>query len=183
VADYFPRGEITGIDIALRAHLSGEARIATFEGSQTNTAFLDHVGKTVAPNGFDIIIDDASHIGEYTKTSFDHLFANHLKSSGLYVIEDWGTGYWDDWPDGRCYRPRTQTAALLLRILHRLRLIRQIPLHTHRYGLVGLIKELIDEQGVADLMRRSVHGSPGRASHFASVTITPSIVFVTKAAK
>jgi hypothetical protein len=23
----------------------------------------------------------------------------------LYVIEDWGTGYWDDWPDGKMVDP------------------------------------------------------------------------------
>jgi hypothetical protein len=27
---------------------------------------------------------------------------HHLKSGGLYMIEYWGTGNWNDWPDGRC---------------------------------------------------------------------------------
>jgi hypothetical protein len=50
------------------------------------------IADNVAPEGFDIIIDDASHIGELTKTAFWHLFDNHLKPNGLYAIEDWGTG-------------------------------------------------------------------------------------------
>ena len=54
-----------------------------------------------APGGFDIIIDDASHIGELTKTTFWHLFDHHLKPGGLYAIEDWGTGYLDDFSDGK----------------------------------------------------------------------------------
>src|SRR5438309_8699047 len=50
-----------------------------------------------APEGFDVIIDDCSHIGELTRISFWHLFEHHLKPGGLYVIEDWSTGYWDSW--------------------------------------------------------------------------------------
>jgi len=63
------------------------------------------VARKTAPEGFDIIIDDASHFGDLTKIAFWHLFDNHLKPSGLYVIEDWGTGYWSDWTDGKTYRP------------------------------------------------------------------------------
>ena len=55
-------------------------------------------------DGFDIIIDDASHIGELTKATFWHLFDRHLKPGGLYAIEDWGTGYLDDFPDGKKIR-------------------------------------------------------------------------------
>jgi glucose/arabinose dehydrogenase len=64
------------------------------------------VARKTAPEGFDIIIDDASHFVDLTKIAFWHLFDNQLKPSGLYVIEDWGTGYWSDWTDGKTYRPR-----------------------------------------------------------------------------
>ena len=63
--------------------------------------------RKTAPEGFDIIIDDASHFGDLTKIAFWHLLDNHLKPSGLYVIEDWGTGYWSDWPGGKSDRPRS----------------------------------------------------------------------------
>ena len=99
--DYFPQGTITGIDINLPKDFQPFERIHVFEGSQADLEFLTRVAKEVAPEGFDIIIDDASHIGELTKIAFWHLFDNHLKPQGLYVIEDWGTGYWSDWPDGK----------------------------------------------------------------------------------
>ena len=62
---------------------------------------MSRVANETAPDGFDIIIDDASHIGEFTKRSFWYLFDHHLKPGGLYVIEDWLTGYVDNWPDGK----------------------------------------------------------------------------------
>ena len=79
-------------------------RINFYQGSQEDTSFLNYVAeKEVGRYGFDIIIDDASHIGHLTKISFWHLFDNHLRSGGIYVIEDWGTGYWQDWLDGSMY--------------------------------------------------------------------------------
>jgi hypothetical protein len=99
--DYFPLGTIVGIDIKLPKDFSPTERIHVFEGRQDDPKFLSRVANETAPNGFDIIIDDASHIGELTKIAFWHLFDNHLKPGGLYIIEDWGTGYWNDWPDGK----------------------------------------------------------------------------------
>jgi hypothetical protein len=81
------------------------------KGNQADKAFLSKVASKTAPDGFDIIIDDASHIGELTKTSFWHLFDHHLKPGGLYAIEDWGTGYLDDFTDGRKFQPRISIRA------------------------------------------------------------------------
>jgi hypothetical protein len=50
------------------------------------------------------------------------LFDHHLKPGGLFAIEDWGTGYWEAWPDGRAWRAN----------------------EPHHAGMVGFIKELID---------------------------------------
>ena len=99
--DYFLKGQIVGIDIRLPAGFNPGERIRVYEGSQADPAFLTRVAEETAPEGFDIIIDDASHLGELTKTAFWHLFDNHLKPGGVYAIEDWCTGYLDDWPDGR----------------------------------------------------------------------------------
>jgi hypothetical protein len=49
--------------------------------------------------------------------------------------------------------------------------------------MVGFIKELIDEQGVADLTKGRLNGNPLRRSKFESMLITPYIVFVKKAAQ
>ena len=82
---------ITGIDIHPPEAFQTTERIQVFQGDQADTTFLSNVAKQVAPDGFDIIIDDASHIGEFTKKAFWHLFDNHLKSGGLYAIADWYT--------------------------------------------------------------------------------------------
>jgi hypothetical protein len=179
--DYFPKSTVAGIDLRLPTALPKDDRIHLFQGSQADTDFLSRVADTVAPEGFDVIIDDASHIGDLTKISFWHLFDRHLKKGGLYVIEDWGTGYWDDWFDGRSYRPRSTLRTVWEKGMRKLGLDKE-PWHNHNYGLVGFIKELVDEQGVADLTRRRVSGAPERASRFAQMVITPSIVFITKRA-
>lgn len=178
--DYFPKGTIVGIDIRIKVDFSNEERVHVFQGAQQDTKFLSEVARKTAPEGFDIIIDDASHFGDLTKIAFWHLFDNHLKPSGLYVIEDWGTGYWSDWPDGKTYRPRSKLYSGLLSLLKKIGLVSSIPYRSHHYGMVGLIKELVDEQGVADLTRANFSGSAKRGSKFESMTITPSIVFIKK---
>jgi hypothetical protein len=233
--DYFPKGTIVGIDIIVPPNFATEERIHFFEGSQTDTRVLSEVAGKMAPEGFDIIIDDASHIGEYTKQSFWHLFNNHLKPGGLYVIEDWRTGYQDilidgtKSPDGKSLkskegflsklrsglqphgtmsfsgkavktkgglqsilrsesRPRFNTLiyvlfAILLKtfpsllsgtggkaglppLFHHLL---KIPFETHRYGMVGFVKQLVDEQ--ASLV----------ISKFSKMMITKNLIFVHKA--
>jgi len=183
--DYFPLATIVGIDIQLPKGFQPTERIHVFEGSQADPQFLSRVANDIAPEGFDIIIDDASHIGELTKIAFWHLFDNHLKPGGMYVIEDWGTGYWDDWPDGRSLDLRTyfqsgfRRSPFWLKIARKLRL--KIPLRCHSYGMVGLAKQLVDEQGAQDVTRVQLKGKPKRVSKFENMLITPSIIFIRKA--
>ncbi|MDW7984525.1 MAG: class I SAM-dependent methyltransferase [Acidobacteriota bacterium] len=181
--DYFPHGTVVGIDLQLPKDFPPTERILLFQGDQTDTAFLSRVTRQVAPQGFDIIIDDASHIGEYTKRTFWHLFDHHLKPGGLYVIEDWGTGYWDDWPDGksldlRLYAP-PETLPDPPRSPYDPHWKRPWP--NHSYGMVGFIKQLIDEQGAIDVTRKSLKGHPEREPKFESMFITTGLVCVRKA--
>ena len=164
--DYFPRATIVGIDLTLPEQFVSGERIQIFEGNQADRAFLSEVANRTAPEGFDIIIDDASHIGELTKTTFWHLFDHHLKPGGLYAIEDWGTGYLDDFPDGKKFDPKPSTLD---------------PFPCHSYGMVGFVKELVDEQGAASIAR-NYPVAEHRASKFESVHVTPFIVFVIKVA-
>jgi len=189
--DYFPMGTIVGIDINLPKDFKADDRIHVFEGSQANHQFLSHVANVTAPEGFDIIIDDASHIGELTKASFWHLFDNHLKPGGLYVIEDWGTGYWDDWPDGKNLNleeysqpkfKRSHFWSLLLKVFGKLQFITPMRrMHCHDYGMVGFIKQLIDEQAAYDVTKRSLKGKSQRESKFENMIIMPSLLFIKKA--
>ena len=182
--DYFPFGTIAGIDIKLPKDFQPTKRIYVFEGSQNDPQFLSKVANEIAPNGFDIIIDDASHLGELTKAAFWHLFDNHLRPNGLYVIEDWGTGYWDDWLDGKSldlgsYFTGIRYNPLFLKIVRKLRL--KIPMKCHSYGMVGLIKQLVDEQGAHDVTRKNLKGKSIRASKFDHIIIFPGLVFIKKA--
>jgi len=206
--DYFPIGTIVGIDIDLPKGFSPGERIHVFEGSQADPRFLSEVANRMAPEGFDIIIDDGSHIGELTRIAFWHLFENHLKPGGLYAIEDWGTGYCDDWPDGRSVSLRRPAVSRLqgrlltkrlsvnpkkrhLKIPKSLfRFLPKAHVPCHSYGMVGFVKELVDEQGAVDLFE-SVNtpkkqwrfvsvNTPKRQSRFESVLITHNIVFVRK---
>ena len=176
--DYFPLGVITGIDIKLPEHFVPGERIQLFEGSQSDKQFLSDVANKIAPEGFDIIIDDASHVGTLTKTAFWHLFDNHLKPGGLYAIEDWGTGYLDDFPDGKRLDTVTSPTPSASEADNTRT---KVPFPCHSYGMVGFIKELVDEQGAASVtMERPI--DERRASRFKQVVITPCIVFVTKIA-
>lgn len=75
-------------------------------------------------------------LGKLTRETFNHLFDQHLKPGGVYVIEDWGTGYWDSWPDGK----------------------KVVPGVPHNEGMVGFVKELIDEAGMDNLSKTSCGG-------------------------
>jgi demethylmacrocin O-methyltransferase len=87
---YFPRGLVYGLDIFPKPGVHGP-RIRTVQGDQSDPEFLDELGCRLGP--FDIVIDDGSHINDHVKTSFGGLFP-HVRSGGLYVIEDLQTAYW-----------------------------------------------------------------------------------------
>jgi hypothetical protein len=179
--DYFSHGKIVGLDIKLPKDIQPTDNIYLFEGSQSDIAFLSDVANQTASEGFDVIIDDASHIGSLTKTAFWYLFDNHLKSNGLFIIEDWGTGYWDNWPDGKnlnleSYKPSSfQLNQFWLKVFGKLKIKK--PMKNHAFGMVGFIKQLIDEQGASDATANS---QKPRASKFESMTIYPGMVVIRK---
>ena len=179
--DYFPRGTIVGVDLKLPERFVPGERIQIFEGSQADERFLAEVANKTAPDGFDIIIEDASHIGELAKKTFWHLFDHHLKPGGLYAIEDWGTGYLDDFPDGRKFDPKPSILDSVRSLLpQRWATKLKVPFPCHSYGMVGFVKELVDEQAAGSIAM----GRKGafRLSKFEKLVITPGVVFVTKTA-
>lgn len=204
--DYFERGRIVGLDVEPVQVEDPTGRIRVYQGRQEDTELLDRIARETAPEGFDIVIDDCSHVGEPTRKSFWHLFDKHLKPGGLYVVEDWGTGYWDDWTDGVGYRrgaTRSGRPALyrLTRALARLQQSRaaaRVPLaagllrrakaatlrpqfHSHDFGMVGFVKELVDELGAADITNPTHGRGPERRSKFRELRLSPSHLFVVKA--
>ncbi len=87
---YFPKGQITGIDLYDKSALT-ECRIKIYQGDQTDPVFLQHVHDQEGP--FDIIIDDGSHFQSHIIASFETLFPL-MSSGGIYAIEDTQTSYW-----------------------------------------------------------------------------------------
>lgn len=108
--EYFPNATIIGLDIDPFCKQYERPGIHIEIGNQSNPVDLDRV-KKLAPNGFDVIVDDGSHVNKYTLMSFWHLFP-WLNKGGFYVIEDLGCSYgkieeWGcrDWPGMRFNDP------------------------------------------------------------------------------
>jgi SAM-dependent methyltransferase len=180
--DYFCRGKIVGLDINQVSIDDPTGRIHVYQGDQRDLGLLDRIGVDCAPDGFDIIIDDASHIAEFTKASFWHLFEHHLKPGGAYVIEDWRVGYWEAWDDGARYRPPGATRVWPHRLSPKPRPRSTFP--SHDYGLVGFTKQLMDELGM-DAITNPARGAPPpqRLPRFRRMEICPGQVFIVKATK
>ena len=68
-------------------------------GSQTDAAFLRRVIQEFGP--FDLIVDDGSHHSSHIIASFNHLYSDGLKDSGIYFVEDLHANYWLPWRDSR----------------------------------------------------------------------------------
>jgi len=210
--NYFSKSKIVGVDINKAGVAEKSERIFEFKGYQQDRDFLDHVAHKTAPGGFDIIIDDASHIGDVSKITFWHLFENHLKPGGIYVIEDWRTGYWDQWIDGVKYK-KARESKIIRPFMHKLakrcfsyserklrnglvkRVIiaflrkakratykRRFP--SHNFGMVGFVKELVDELGI-DMITSPERGSrvPQQQPRFKRMEIVPGQVFIVKSDK
>jgi len=160
--DYFKQFNILGLDRNPKWMIKGEERIQTLVANQIDIPdlFADKLTK------FDIIIDDMSHVGSLTKQSFRHLFDNNLKPGGIYVIEDWQTGYRDkkiingemfDY-EGKAYDGTNHTA-----------------------GMVGFIKELIDELSLAQITdSRYGNGQPPQQSTIREIRVFMGVVFIWK---
>jgi hypothetical protein len=95
--EYFYRSHILGIDINPDCKKYEEPRISVEIGSQADGAFLSRTCQQYGP--FDMILDDGSHMNEHVIYSFQHLWGS-VKSGGIYIIEDVGTSYWDEWGGG-----------------------------------------------------------------------------------
>jgi hypothetical protein len=95
--EYFYRANILGIDINPDCKKYEEPRISIEIGSQDDGKFLSRIWQQYGP--FDMILDDGSHMNGHMIYSFEHLFES-VKSGGVYVIEDVGCSYWEDYGGG-----------------------------------------------------------------------------------
>lgn len=182
--DFFRNGRIAGLDLEYVDVHDPTGRIQVYQGDQRDLKLLDRIGAEYATEGFDIIIDDASHIAEFTKISFWHLFDNHMRPGGVYIIEDWRTGYWDAWPDGKNYEPSSSRKVSSFPFFFWKRKKDYSLFPSHSYGMVGLVKQLMDELGMDAITNPARNGlSPQRFPKFSRMEICPGQVFIVKATK
>lgn len=87
--DFFPQGQITGIDIQKKTMDLGP-RVQILQGSQVDPEFLEQIVRDRGP--FDVIIDDGSHRNEHIIESYRLLFPN-LVPGGIYIAEDVQTSF------------------------------------------------------------------------------------------
>jgi SAM-dependent methyltransferase len=132
--DYLPNATIVAVDVnEPPPRILGQDRIHFIRGSQDDTVVLDQA-VAIAGGAFDMIVDDASHIGYLTKRAFCHLFPQWLKPGGHYVIENFGTGMLARYPDGEAY---TEPALDDTRPDTKL-------FKSHQSGITGVVKQIID---------------------------------------
>lgn len=163
--EYFRRGSIVGLDLSpvpdKLKDLVATGHIQFVRGDQSDPAVLDQAIRLTGGDGFDVIIDDASHVGILSKASFHYLFRNGLKPGGYYFIEDYGTGYMRGFPDGA---PYVEPAGGELNMFP-----------SHHFGMVGWMKQLVDETNRGEF-------TPDHRPYYpiASLTFWPSIALVRK---
>jgi len=147
-ATYFPKGKIVGVDVILpNKDFSDYPNAELIVGDQRDAARLREICDACAPSGFDVIIDDASHIGAWSLATFEALFP-YLTQGGLYVIEDWGAAYMDTWADGAKLREHQfleQTPDFPRRIA------------SHDFGMAGFVKSLMDKFAIEAQPFESMH--------------------------
>ncbi len=142
--DAFPGATIVGVDL-LPPSIDLGARVHIVAGDHTDAALLAHLRTKHAPDGFDVIIDDGSHLGVTTARSLQALYVDHLRSGGLYVIEDWGTGYAPSWSDGEALRVPLDIDSLDAISSQQVSVEGSgLSMPSHDFGLVGVAKRLID---------------------------------------
>lgn len=132
-ADYFPNATIVGLDIADKPkRFPAVQRVHFIQGSQDDPLALDRCA-AAAGAPFDIIVDDASHIGRLSAASFAHLFPQHLKPGGFYVIEDICTAFLPEFPDSEPFAAKIGAEGQDARYFP-----------SHQAGMIGLVKQLLD---------------------------------------
>lgn len=108
--DYFPRALVVGIDVVLEAPgLDGLApAVRTARVDQSDDAQLRRFAEDLRAErgGFDLVIDDGSHLCRHQILSFKTLFP-FVKPGGVYFVEDVTTSYRTEPYGGGLGRPDT----------------------------------------------------------------------------
>jgi len=177
--DAFPRATIIGVDLEPpNTHLG--RRVQIVRGDQADAALMHRLRETHAPEGFDVIVDDASHLGITTARSLQVLYNEHLRPGGLYCIEDWGTGYLPDWHDGGRIPGRLDVANIDNSTAPmQPEVAAPIPMPSHDLGTVGVVKRLIDHTA-SGTIRWAQPDAVGEVLAIEAMTVWDGIVVLRK---
>jgi hypothetical protein len=97
--DMFPQGAVIGIDRDPDANWPRGTHLICAEQDDPELA---NIVREHAPDGCDLIVDDASHIGHLTAATFKLLWPL-VRPGGFYVVEDWADRWvfplWQGWSD------------------------------------------------------------------------------------
>jgi hypothetical protein len=91
-----PQARIIGVDIDPACERFRADGFEIHIGSQSDPEFLLRVIESVPVA--DIVIDDGGHKASEQITSFETIYPR-IAETGLYIVEDTQTSYWDDWKD------------------------------------------------------------------------------------
>jgi len=153
----FPKSRIFGVDINSCERTFSTDRVKMYQGSQDDPDLFQRIMDENKVQQFDIIIDDCSHIGGFTLDSFNILYP-FWTPGGLYVIEDWGTGYWPKFPGGKKFqmdshlRRKKLTSEAHEYLPGGVRFFGEC-FNSHQYGIPGVLTQLLDEVGMRDAGR------------------------------
>lgn len=182
-----PEAHIFGVDLRKCEKKFTSPNVKTYQGSQEDPLLIHHILTENDLRQFDIVIDDCSHMGSLTLNSFNLLYP-FLKPGGLYVIEDWGTGYWPSWPDGKKFKAGNHLACLprlpqwlrsrLCALPLRLRFLTE-RFRSHHAGMPGVVKHLVDEVAMGDITNERGLKT-GISPKIDYLHIYPGIVFMRK---
>lgn len=171
-ATVYPDAKIVAFDLKRYDHIdfSGFGNIAYLGGDQTDRQRLEEVIRDEFPAGFDLVVEDASHIGAYSHITFHTVFP-HLQPGGIYIVEDWGTGYFDDFVDGGRFQEYPLN-------FHDGNVPKRLP--SHDFGMVGFVKSLVDLTSEPDI-RDNMSDPPKHKSRIETLEFSAAICIAMKA--
>lgn len=132
--EYFPQAHVVGLDNhPAPPDFPGEPRFHFVHGGQDDPALLQRAIDS-AGGQFDVVLDDASHLGALTARSFAFLFEHGLAPGGIYIIEDLCTAFTSGGDfDAAPYCPAEIGLPGMPRVFP-----------NHEHGMIGLVKQIMD---------------------------------------